>query len=973
MKIKLQFTSIRKRVFISVFGMLAVTAFLVNVLLYMFVSSRFREMQITLMKAVRDHRAGEIASWLMRLSDNVKTLGSIDATKNLVDRAARDGGLSGHNYQELKNIFQGHHNSRYGISELCVFSALHNKVVFPDSKSDVMYDEFSQEFFLPHFGSDAHFSDVHYSKKINSFIIIVSMPVVFSLNDNAPIAYISGIVHLERFLFPVLMERTGLGLTGEVILANKEGIVIHHLKTENIVPLTMKMHNEAILSALSGKEGVTQMNDYQGNEVLAVYTSIPMVQWALVVKRDIAELNRPLYLIALCFFSGYCIMLIALYAVSQSFAGYILGQIFPFIYAAEQILEGQYGERVKTDAEDEIGRLAHVFNTMADSIVTQLRIEKISSDIIEVVVSTIDVHDFSRRVVKKLMEVSASNISAFYVLSDDGTEFRHLYSIGLDAVHLDSFHAGNLEGEFGKALATREITRTKVAVGNAVLSLKTVLGNLSPREIITMPIVVKNMSVAVISLASLSEYSEEIFRILSHIRPVINTAYSNILAIEETRRLAAELGDKNRQLESKRETLEQQAVELKKHAEKVRQQNIEMELQKAKVEEANKLKSEFLSNMSHELRTPLNSILALSRVLQIQSGMKLTDEENDYLRIINRNGEKLLMLINDILDLSKIEAGKIDLKPKKIPIRPLLRSILENLEQTAESKGITIHFSCSDDLADPVTDETRIHQIFQNIIGNAVKFTEEGSVTVSAASDEKHVRVVIEDTGIGIEESQLPHIFEEFRQIDGSLSRKYDGTGLGLAIALKSAELISAAITVESEPGKGSRFEVIIPIRWMNHTVPVIEGGEGRLDDETENPLAAEWISENAEIAGNCPAIVVIEDDPDNMITIRAILKKHYRILEAMDGKTGIELVQRHRPALVVLDIALPGISGFTVVRELKSMPETKAIPVIALTALSMKGDRERILKAGCDDYLAKPYAVEELLAMISKWIDTKK
>lgn len=965
--------SIRKRVFVTVFGALAVTAFLVHVLLYLYASSHLREVQIESLKAVRDHRAGEISGWLMRLSDNVKALGSIEAAKNLIAQAVREGAVSGRNYQALKNIFQSHHNSRYGISELCVFSAVHNKLVFPEGKADTMYDEFSPEVFVPRLGSETHFSDVHYSKKINSFILIVSLPVLFSPRDNSPTAYISGIVHLERFLFPILMDRTGLGLTGEVILTNNEGVVINRLKTENIVPLTMKMNNEATLSALSGKEGVSRLYDYQGNEVLAVYTSIPSLQWALVVKRDLAELNRPLYLIALCFVLGYCGILLVLYAVSRTFSGYLTGQIFPFIFAADRILEGQYGERVKTDAEDELGRLAQSFNAMADSIVTQLRIEKISSDIIEVVVSTIDVHDFSRRVVKKLMEVSASNIAAFYVLSDDGTEFRHLYLIGLDAVHLDSFHAGHLEGEFGKALATREITRTKIAGGSAVLSLKTVLGNLSPCEIITMPIVVKNMSVAVISLASLSEYSEEIFKILSHIRPVINTAYSNILAIEETRRLAAELGDKNRQLESKRETLEQQAVELKKHAEKVRQQNIEMELQKAKVEEANKLKSEFLSNMSHELRTPLNSILALSRVLQIQSGKKLTDEENDYLRIINRNGEKLLMLINDILDLSKIEAGKIDLKPKKISIRSILRSILENLEQVAENKGIAIHFNCRDDLADPVTDETRIHQIFQNIIGNAVKFTEEGSVTVSAASDEKHVRVVIEDTGIGIEESQLPHIFEEFRQIDGSLSRKYDGTGLGLAIALKSAELISATITVESEPGEGSRFEVIIPIEWMDHTVPVMQDGESRPSEEKENTSAEDWIAENAETSAELPAIVVIEDDPDNMITIRAVLKKHYRILEAMDGKTGIDLVQRHKPSLVVLDIALPGISGFTVVRELKSMPETRAIPVIALTALSMKGDRERILKAGCDDYLAKPYAVEDLLAMISRWMDAAK
>ncbi|MCX7678081.1 MAG: ATP-binding protein [Spirochaetes bacterium] len=683
---------------------------------------------------------------------------------------------------------------------------------------------------------------------------------------------------------------------------------------------------------------------------------------------SIFEINRKFYVFVGTMAISYFVLLGVLWYVAKYISQYLVTYVNDYINVANNIIAGKTESRMQVKSDDEFGKFACAFNSMAESIIAQLRIEKMSSDIIEVIVSTIDVPDFSRKVIKKLMEVTGSNIAAFYVLSDDGTEYRHQYSIGLEANQLESFHAGNLEGEFGKALATREITRTKITNEQLQLSLKTVLGRFIPREIITIPVIVNNMSMAVISLASLSEYSSEIITILQHIRPVMNTAYSNILAIEQTRRLAAELGDKNKQLEMKKEALEQQAIELKKHAEMVRQQNLEMELQKAKVEEANKLKSEFLSNMSHELRTPLNSILALSRVLQIQSSKKLTDEENEYLKIINRNGEKLLMLINDILDLSKIEAGKIDLKPKKIHLRAVLRSIIESLEPVAESKGIALQFMYSEGIPDPVSDETRIYQIFQNIIGNAVKFTEQGRVIVTGVSDGNLIRIAVEDTGIGIDKSQLPHIFEEFRQIDGSLSRKYDGTGLGLAIALKSAELIGATISVESELGKGSRFEVILPVEWPSH-FPVEVDAQLSKSEDNKNYIQIEW-DENNEIDNRIqPTIVVIEDDPDNMVTIRAVLKNQFRLFEAMDGKTGIELVVRHRPDLVILDIALPGISGFTVVRELKNNPQTKGIPIIALTALSMKGDRERILRAGCDDYLAKPYSIEELLAIISKWI----
>jgi signal transduction histidine kinase/ActR/RegA family two-component response regulator len=466
----------------------------------------------------------------------------------------------------------------------------------------------------------------------------------------------------------------------------------------------------------------------------------------------------------------------------------------------------------------------------------------------------------------------------------------------------------------------------------------------------------------------------------------MNTAYSNILAIEETRRLAQELQDKNLQLESKRETLESQALELKRTADRVRQQNIEMELQSAKVEEANKLKSQFLSNMSHELRTPLNSIMALSKVLLIQGKDKLNGEELDYIRIVSRNGEKLLMLINDILDLSKIEAGKIDLHPRRLSVKRIINMIMENLEQSAEEKGIELRANFASELPDIMSDESRVYQIFQNIIGNAVKFTEEGRVFISAGVDERHVRVIIEDTGIGIDEKDLPHIFEEFRQLDGTLSRKYEGTGLGLAIAVKSAELISGSISVESKRGGGSRFEVLLPVEWHGRLQEQVgDNGTFSPDPGSQNggDTHPEWVLRGNEYpdkqyrepnpsGSSLPLIAVIEDDPDNRTTIRAILKDRYRVIEASEGKTGIEIVYRHRPDLVLLDIALPGISGFTVVKDIKSNFLTRNIPVIALTALSMRGDRERILEAGCDDYLAKPYGVEQLLGKIQFHLETR-
>jgi len=334
-----------------------------------------------------------------------------------------------------------------------------------------------------------------------------------------------------------------------------------------------------------------------------------------------------------------------------------------------------------------------------------------------------------------------------------------------------------------------------------------------------------------------------------------------------------------------------------------------------------------------------------------------------------------------IADLAQVQKLINEFARREEMIPRSINELYENMRDfvVAEEKGIRLSLSCRADLPEMVSDESRVYQILQNIIGNAVKFTEEGSVTISASADDERLRVAVEDTGIGIDEADLPHIFEEFRQLDGTLARKYEGTGLGLAIAIKSAELISATISVESEKGKGSRFEVILPLHWTSqrggreHPDPDITRAGAATDREIRKSVpgpSGEPLNGRRNGVGELPAIVVIEDDPDNMTTIRAVLKDRYRIFEAMDGRSGIELVQRHIPDLVLLDIALPGISGFTVIKELKSNELTGKIPVIALTALSMKGDRERILRAGCDDYLAKPYNIEELTEKIARWIE---
>jgi signal transduction histidine kinase len=258
------------------------------------------------------------------------------------------------------------------------------------------------------------------------------------------------------------------------------------------------------------------------------------------------------------------------------------------------------------------------------------------------------------------------------------------------------------------------------------------------------------------------------------------------------------------------DNIELRKKKLREKTEELKEKNLILGNQRKKLEQVNRLKTEFLANMSHELRTPLNSIMTLSHVLKTDTGKKLDEEEKDYLNIINRNGKKLLLLINDILELSKIESSQIEINSSVFSLKNMIEDIMDSLEILAKEKGLHLISKITDDLQIE-TDESGVYHILQNLIGNAIKFTEQGGVNIISRRDGNNIRVEIIDTGIGIPDNEIQNIFDEFRQIDGSSTRKFEGTGLGLAIACKYAKLLNGDLVVKSIPGKGSTFTLILP------------------------------------------------------------------------------------------------------------------------------------------------------------------
>jgi len=306
--------------------------------------------------------------------------------------------------------------------------------------------------------------------------------------------------------------------------------------------------------------------------------------------------------------------------------------------------------------------------------------------------------------------------------------------------------------------------------------------------------------------------------------------------------------------------------------------NHKLKLSAIELKAADLQKSQFLANMSHELRTPLNSILVLSRVLIMQAKNKLTKEENNYLKIVERNGKQLLSLINDILDLSKIDAGKMDVSLIPLSLNAMLGDIKDSLMPIAKEKGLDLNITISDNLPIIESDQMKVHQVLQNVISNALKFTEKGNVNIDVNFDSQNVYIDIKDTGIGIPKEELPHIFDEFRQVDGAASREYEGTGLGLAIANKMIKILGGNIDVKSKLGESSTFTITFPIKWHGESI--------HLEIQTFQPVISEMEEKY---------ILVVDDNPKIVEDISEYLnKKGYKTIGATSGKEALELAKKH-------------------------------------------------------------------------------
>ncbi len=390
-----------------------------------------------------------------------------------------------------------------------------------------------------------------------------------------------------------------------------------------------------------------------------------------------------------------------------------------------------------------------------------------------------------------------------------------------------------------------------------------------------------------------------------------------------------------------------------------KQKEEELKTALERAQESDRLKSAFLANMSHEIRTPMNGILGFINLLN-DPGLSLTERER-YTAVVNKSGERLLDTINDLIDISKIEAGQVEIIKKEVSVNHLMEELLAFFSLEAKSKGLSLQLEAPlpGPAARVVTDEAKLHGILTNLLKNALKFTEKGSITFGYRMKGNFMEFFVEDTGIGIPQSRQQAVFNRFEQADINFStRPFEGSGLGLTIAKAYVEMLGGEIRVVSEEGQGTVFSFTIPYETKKR--------------QTENPAGKKITSPVTRPENKGPAILIVEDDETSAMFLKAILKDKFgKIYLAPAGREAITLCRRNPEiSIILMDIKLPGMNGLEATREIRKF--NKEVVIIAQTAYALSGDEEKTRKAGCNDYITKPISRKALYAMLDKWMKKK-
>ncbi|WP_078952441.1 HAMP domain-containing protein [Streptomyces sp. NRRL F-5755] len=789
-------------------------------------------------------------------------------------------------------------------------------------------------------------------------------------------------------------------------------------------------------------------------------------------------------------------------------AGNLTRQVRAIAAVAAAVTLGDHNVRIDVDAAGEILELQDNVNTMIATL-RETTLANEEQDWLKGNLARIsglmqgrrDLKDVATLIMSELSPAVSAQHGAFFLAAQPGDSNE----IGADGGEPGAYEL-RLMGSYGYSMGAMPTTFRpgETLIGTAAAEKRTILvenvpsgylkiasglGEAPPANVIVLPVLFEDKVLGVIELASFQPFTQIQKDFLSQIAEMIATSVNTIsvntkteMLLKQSQELTEQLKERSGELESRQKALELSNSELEEKAEQLRAQNRDIEVKNTEIEEARQVleeraeqlavsmryKSEFLANMSHELRTPLNSLLILAKLLADNAEGNLSPKQVEFAETIHGAGSDLLQLINDILDLSKVEAGKMDVSPTRIALVQLVDYVEATFRPLTAEKGLDFSVRVSPELPATLhTDEQRLLQVLRNLLANAVKFTDSGAVelVIRPAGDDvptdirehllEHgalrdadagmIAFSVTDTGIGIASSKMRVIFEAFKQADGTTSRKYGGTGLGLSISREIARLLGGEIHAASEPGRGSTFTLYLPHNpggLPPQGYPQLVAGGLAMDAEARDAELGRDAAEEAAQTGVAPSrgsgpeprrrrrpaagagprpelppaptppaapqpveepsqtpaeepwigngqdlvpsgfdggfhgekVLIVDDDIRNVFALTSVLEQNgLSVLYAENGREGIEVLEQHDDVvLVLMDIMMPEMDGYATTAAIRRMPQFAGLPIIALTAKAMKGDREKSIESGASDYVTKPVDTDHLLTVMEQWMRTR-
>ncbi|WP_332693721.1 ATP-binding protein [Halalkalibacter lacteus] len=674
--------------------------------------------------------------------------------------------------------------------------------------------------------------------------------------------------------------------------------------------------------------------------------------------------------------------------------------------------------RIDVKTKDEIGDIASAYNVMADSLETISKQEKqfadalkdenwIKSRYAELAMKfqgIKEMNEFGKIIMTNISQFVKATYGAIYIKEEGGTlskiagYAREEKDIVVKQVQIGQGLVGQC-AEDNKMMHVNHLPKGYISTSSG-------LGEATPTSLILVPIDFEGEVLGVIELAKFEPFTYSEIRILEQLSRASGTSIERILDHMKIEELLVESQSQSEELQTQSEELQQQQEELRLINEQLHEQYKqsdekakELELIKKDLEEKNRniklgssYKSQFLANMSHELRTPLNSLLILSQMLAENTEGNLTPKQIDHAATIYSSGSDLLDLINDILDLSKIESGKIDVYAEEVLITDVKAFIERQFAPVSNLKGVD--FKLKVDPGTPsilFTDDQRLKQILKNLLSNAFKFTDKGCVElhIKQGKEKEGFKVIFSviDTGIGISKEKQRSIFEAFYQEDGTTSRKYGGTGLGLSISRDLSELLGGNIEMESVEGNGSTFTLSLPdydgIADIHQTAiqeiaATVEDeaivAEKEMLDGNPKEITVEQMGIQKEMIHEQlqnKMVLIVDDDMRNVFALTTALEaQNMKVVFAENGKEALNVLASHSSIdILLMDIMMPEMNGYEAMKAIRKNAKWAELPILALTAKAMKSDKEKCLNAGASDYISKPVNMGQLLSLIKVWL----